>query len=94
MNKIIPLFILIGCTGIKFNPDIYVGDYQNEGITSEKGITVYANEQRFNEYGCMHKSKWKELREILRRARLPRRTKRLIRQALNDSERFLLEPQH
>lgn len=74
MIRFISLFLLIGCqTGIKWNPDFYVGDYENQAIVNEKGIYVYSDEIEFNNYACLSEEKVLELAEILYRARLPRR---------------------
>ena len=59
-------------TGIKWNPDFYAGDYQSESIVNEQGTQVFATEEKFNEFGCLHRDQIKELREILRRAKVPK----------------------
>lgn len=81
--------ITASCRGIRWNPDFYVGDYEVQGIRSERGELVYSNEIRFNEFGCLHKTKIKELSEILRRARMPRKTKQLLFMELKKIDRAL-----
>jgi len=80
-NLFILLFmtmLLSGCGGIKFNPDIHVGDYENQGIVNERGEIIYCDSPEFNAYGAMHITKWQELREILIRARMSRRKKNYL----------------
>jgi len=59
-------------TGIKFDPDWHVGDYQNVAIVNEQGQFVFADESNFNNYACMSEQKVKELVTILSRARIPK----------------------
>jgi len=74
--KISILFLLASCQqGIKFHPDFYIGDYQNERIVNENNIEVFSYEESFNDFACMHKTKVKELAEILKRARIPKEVK-------------------
>lgn len=73
------LIFAIGCTtGIKFNPDWHVGDYEQMRIVPEKGEPILCEDPRFNNYACMHVDKIKELKEILLKARMPKSTKRMI----------------
>ena len=71
--------LLISCQhGIEFNPDFYIGDYENVSITNEDGKTVYADEPLFNKYACMHEEKVKELKKILSEATISRKAKRKL----------------
>lgn len=76
MNYVIffVLSLLVSCQGIKFDPDPYVGDPSSMSIVNSEGIRVSCDDAKFSEFAAMHMSKWKELRAILRRARLPRST--------------------
>jgi len=56
-----------GPTGIRFNPEFFISDYENEQLINEQGFTVRCNSPEFNSYVCMHKQKVIELLEILRR---------------------------
>jgi len=69
------LFFLVACQGIKFDPNPYVSDYKNRGIVNRDGDFVSCAEPRFNDYACLSVEKLKELAEILKRARLPRKEK-------------------
>lgn len=44
-------------------------------IINEDGIEVFSNEPRFDDFACMDKNKWRELREILQDARIPKDVK-------------------
>ena len=80
---VLMIFLSSSCrSGIKFDPQSYVGDYGTESIINRHGKRVMANEVFFNEFACMHKDKWMELRAILKRAKLPRRTKRILEHKL------------
>lgn len=58
--------IAVGCrTGIRFDPDFYVGDMESGGIVSERGDIVLSSDPAFNEYACLHREKVKELKRIL-----------------------------
>ena len=84
---IFSLFFVAGASscsrGITFNPDFHVGDSELLAIVPEEGHPVMCEEQRFNNFSCMHKEKVKELRAILSRARLPREQKERIINLLN-----------
>ena len=89
-NKIVALFLtlfVVSCDGIKFNPDIYVGDFQNGAIINERGELVYATSPLFNQFGCMHKDKWLELSEILNRAKMSRKARRRIKKETKKLQR-------
>jgi len=83
MIIILTMFWLSSCTseGVKFDPDVYVG--RNGYIINERLMKVMADEPRFLEYGCMHRDKWIELKEVLDRARIPKRKKRAASGLLN-----------
>lgn len=83
-------FVASCTTGITWNPDWYIGDYLNERIISEKGHTIQANNQEFNGYACIHIEQVIELKEILRKARIPKEYTSQIFQGLdvNKLERF------
>lgn len=77
---IIFLFWLVsscGHRGIDFNPDFYVGDYENVSVVNASGIIIYANSPEFNGMACMTEDKVVELMKILRRARIPNKRKLL-----------------
>jgi len=77
------MLLVTSCqTGISWRPDFFVGDYETETIVNEDGITVYSNEILFNEYGCLHKDQIKELREILRKAKIPKKNDKDISRLL------------
>lgn len=50
--------------GIKFHPDWYVGDHENEYLINENGNIVLPYQKEFDNFACMTKEKVKELREI------------------------------
>lgn len=81
--RILALPLLVSCQGISFNPDWHVGDFEQMAIVPESGPIVFADEENFNNYACMHKLKVQELKEILLRARLPRGQKLKILERLN-----------
>lgn len=60
----------LSCNGIRFNPNTYKGNHKIEAIVSEDEDVVYAFEDRFSEFSCMHKTKWLELYELLRRSNI------------------------
>jgi len=64
---------LIGCgsTGIEFDTDYYVGDYNKEQIINENSIAVSCKEPAFNSFGCLSATKIKELAKILNRCSCP-----------------------
>ena len=52
---IISLFLIASCKdyqNINFNPDFYIGSYEEQAIKNEYGKIVYANEIKFNEFSC------------------------------------------
>jgi hypothetical protein len=51
--------------GVKFHPDWYVGDHENEYIINEEGKTIMPHQREFNDFACMHKEKVKELKKLL-----------------------------
>lgn len=85
MNYVIffVISLIIGCQGIKFDPDPYIGDPDNLSIVNSEGISVSCDDVKFSEFAAMHLSKWKELKDILRRARLPKSVRKEIEKSLN-----------
>ena len=81
---------LASCQGISFDPDPYVGDPMTSSIVNSEGKRVFCDSAIFGQYAAMHISKWKELREILRRARLPKDEKQILIQKV-DFELRLVE---
>ena len=78
------LVFLIGCqTGVKFDPNFHIGDYLNQAIVDRNGSYVYSDEEKFNQYACMHETKVKELAEILKKARIPKKSKFQMLKTLN-----------
>lgn len=75
-NKLIPLLFILGCqTGIRFDPNFHIGDYEIMAIKDRNNNIVYSDQEEFNQYACMHETKVMELKEILRKARMPRKNK-------------------
>jgi hypothetical protein len=61
-------------TGVKFDPNYHVGDSANGQIVPREPFPIIScYDERFDEYACMHKDKVKELKELLAKAKLPRR---------------------
>lgn len=79
VNNAILLLLLAGCyTGITFNPDFHIGDYERGGITGEDGVTIYADDPQFNQWACLHVTKVEELKTILQKAKIPKRKRHLF----------------
>lgn len=66
---ILYLLILSSCKDARrrFYPHFYVGDYENMQIINRDHEAVKCEEERFNEFGCMHVDKINELRRYLKR---------------------------
>lgn len=92
---LVMLTILLGSCNtdyvdIEFNPDFYIGDYENEQIINELGQTVSASSPIFNSFRCLSEGKVKELADIIARARLPKKIKKKLLEALlrGNNEKF------
>lgn len=72
-------------TGITFNPDFHVGDPVQMAIVPEEGPIVRCEEERFSQFACMHREKVKELKEILQKARIPKKEKLRLLKTLNNA---------
>ena len=71
-----------GCkTSPVFTPHFYRGDSARGGITNARGETVLATEEKFNEYGCLHKEEIKELLRVLRKKIKEKRIENYIKAA-------------
>lgn len=84
---ILSLLLLYGCgsDSIKFDPIFHRGDYINGQIVPREPYPIVScYEPKFAEYSCMHIDKIKELKEILIRARLPKKYKKKVIQILNE----------
>jgi len=61
-------------TGIEFDPNFHLGDSANGQIVPREPFPIIScYDERFDEYACLHQDKIKELREILAKAKLPKR---------------------
>lgn len=86
MKQIIVLFgfvVLVSFTscgriGVNFDPDIHMSDYEMDSIVGEDGVYISCQEPEFNEYACMHKSKWIELKALLTRIRLSKKDSKML----------------
>ena len=65
------LFLGISCQGIKWDPDFYVPDSSTGSIVNERGHEVQCFSEEIEAYACLSEQKIKELKEILRKARIP-----------------------
>jgi len=81
--KYLMLLTMVSCAGIKFDADWHVADYKNFGIVNERGEYIYADEEAFNSFACLHESKIRELKEILIRARMSRPMKKKLINEVN-----------
>ena len=65
-TTLVALTICLGsCSGIEFDPDIYLPNVSKQHLINEDGRTVPFQSKAMTQYGCMHEDKWKELNEIL-----------------------------
>ena len=87
MKQIIILFgfiVLVSLTqscgqvGVNFNPDAAMATYEDIGIVHEDGRFISCMAPEFNDYACMNVEKWKELKELLTRIRLDRKTRAIV----------------
>ncbi len=68
------IFFASSCrTGIKFDPDWYVADHVQMDFMNEDGLIIGCDSPEIEQGAWMSKEKMKELAEILRRARIPKR---------------------
>ena len=65
------LFFGSSCQGISWDPDFYVPDSTTGSIVNERGHEVQCFSEEIEAYACLSEQKIKELKEILRRARIP-----------------------
>lgn len=71
------LVFLVGCTSVQwgkpvfFDPHLHSHDFQSISITDREGSVIKCNEESFNQYVSMSKSKLKELAKIISVARVP-----------------------
>lgn len=56
---------------ITFDPDAYRANSNLEAIINEDEVTVFCHEPKFDDFACMHKDKWAELRTLLQNAKIP-----------------------
>ena len=72
-NALISLILFLGssCQGIKWDPDFYVPDSASSSIINEKGHQVYCDKKEIEAFACLSEQKIKELKEILKKARIP-----------------------
>lgn len=77
------VFLLVSCSGIKFDPDIHLGSYEYVGLINERGEIISCFDPDFDKFGAMHEDKWKELREILAKAKLPPDVKKSLLQSFD-----------
>lgn len=64
-----------GRIGVSFNPDAAMADYTTNSIIHEDGRQIYCDTPEFNEYACMSLTKWKELKSLLTRIKLDKKTR-------------------
>jgi len=79
---IISLFLIASCKdyqNINFNPDFYIGSYEEQAIKNEYGKIVYANEIKFNEFSCLSKEKVLELSDLIKDAKIPKEVKTILK---------------
>jgi hypothetical protein len=67
----------------KFDPDAYRANHTLEAIVNEDEVIVYADDEKFSEFACMHKSKWVELRKFVQLLRIDPEQKNLILQNIS-----------
>ena len=91
LTMLVLLMILSACNSqrVKFNPDAYKANSELEAIVSERNVEIQCRDEKFNEYACMHRTKWEELRTILQSARIPKELKtQLLKQIDNITGKF------
>lgn len=64
------LTILSSCRGVHWSPDFALPNLSEEAIIHEDGRVIHFQSREMLNYGCLHKDKIIELRELLRDARL------------------------
>jgi hypothetical protein len=81
MNQLIRHAVLTifcaSCTGLTFNPDAWRANHHLQALISEREDVIYSDEPEFSDFACMHKDKWLELYELLRRNKLENSIKNL-----------------
>lgn len=82
------LMMLLPTSCGHFEPDFYVGDYENSQLINEDSTVIPCTDPRFNEFGCLHKDQLIELKNILDKCQVTvgrkkkKSIKRKIRKAL------------
>jgi hypothetical protein len=67
-----------------FEPDFYVGDYQNSQLINSSGVTVPCNDPKFNEFGCLSKEQLIELKNLLDRCDVSVKKKAKIEKVVDE----------
>ena len=62
---VILMIFFVSCSGIEFDPDIYLPNVSKQHLINEDGRIVDFRSKQMSQYGCMHADKWKELNRIL-----------------------------
>ena len=63
------------CARARFDPDAYRASSRLEAIVNENGVEVMCHEPKFDEFACMHKTKWEELRRLIQGLKLSKKAK-------------------
>jgi len=63
------------CSRVRFDPDAYRASSSLEAIVNENGLEVMCHEPKFDEFACMHKTKWEELRRLIQGSKLNKKAK-------------------
>jgi hypothetical protein len=62
----------------KFDPNAYKANHRFEAIINENQHVVYASDEEFSDFACMHKNKWIELRQFVQMFKIPQDQKDLL----------------
>ena len=82
------LLISASCDrAIDFNGNWYIGDHTTQDLMDKEGHIIRCDDPRFDKYACLHEDDIKELRRILREAKLPKKVKEKALEFLDMTEK-------
>jgi hypothetical protein len=71
LSLTISFVVSCGSEPVEFNPNIFVGDYENKSLVNEYGERVFCDSPAFNHFGAFSKDQLAELANILAVAEVP-----------------------